>query len=284
MTDLTAVEALRNLGLYIADEQVDYWLNPADRTAAVLYGAPDPVCLYNAGPSGYYTIWQVAPPGQPADDRGLQACVLPAVLKPGPEPQEQMLAMVEDWEGPYTGPVPRVAGWLCDADWTMHFMGDDYPRDFAIWDLWPIPEADVDIWTGAAEKAWGASAMEPLWHLVEVDNGAEPWIDGVDDLEAKIYDRNLSDAERRAAENERSEIIGKYLADLEKEILHPATGDVDPQIPPVDLPPEQAAIWLSLQALSQRNWTLLSRQWPPDSDAPYCGSFEDANRRLCPWY
>lgn len=284
---MLTLDDIRELGVLLTEEQIDFFHHPEDRLAVAVFGVPDPDSLYTAGLDRAGTVYQVAPEGQSADDRGLQACVLPVVFIG--DKQEELSRCLEDWLGDEKSPYPVVHGWLQNAEFAWAWTTDEIPFTAACWDLWPITVDEVQHWISAANEAYQRSALPAMFELIDHYNGSEYYGGRHAELEDEYYrvTREASNIEiAQELQAKMQDVAEDYLKTLEKQIIHPVTGEVDPQLPPVDLEPEQAAIWHSLQALSWRNWSTLAKNSGPghDGDALYGGRFAEANRRLCPWY
>jgi hypothetical protein len=299
------IEELLDRGVMLTEEQLDFFHHPENRQAVAVYGVPDPDRLYIAGPDWSRTIYQLAEDGEQADAEGYRACVLPLVIMG--EDQQSLAQEYEENEGPLESNFPVVYGRMKSADWMWRFAGDESPMPVAVWDLWPISEAESEIWSGAAYRAYETSKIPLMHDLLDIYQGGEyygpehedqqeelarlsneakkllqahPGVEPIEVPGMAALDERYKDTEKQmgdAAEN--------WLRELEREILHPRTGDVDAQMPPIHLPQDQATIWSSLQALSWRNWVRLKKTDPvSDNDALYGGRFVSTNRRLCPWY
>lgn len=300
---MLSLEECFDLGVVMAEEQIDFLRHPEGRLAVVVYGVPDPDRLYIAGPDREATYYQLAPEGEPADERGMQACVLPIVFQGGD--QEELARLIADWEGDVDDYVPALHGYPCDGEFMWAWTTDEVPISVACWDLWPITADDTHHWAGAAERTYYSSALPQMFELIENYNGSDYYGPDAEDLQCQlatvsneIYSLKREDivdpdeearllelADKYEALKEQYETVAAtYIARLENAIIHPVTGDIDAQMPPVHLPAEQAAIWRSLQSLSWRNWSMLKKNSGHDGDALYGGRFVEANRRLCPWY
>lgn len=283
--------------------QYDFFHHPEGDFAVAIYGVPDPDRLYIAGPERPGTIYQLAQPGEPADDRGLAACVLP-VLVEGLDQAEAVSTAISDM-GEEATEFMLPALWVkpLGSSWMFHWHEEEYPFPIAPWDLWPIPSDEQHLWKGVAEQSFEGSKLHSYYDLLNLYNGGEDYLpdefahnqdlirlrqvefyriqsepepdpDRLQELKEQIEDlKTLNDA------IETDRIVG-----LEDDIKHPNTGEPDPQMPPPVLPPDEAAIWSSLQVLSWRNWLRLSKADWTESSCPDRRRFIEANRSLCPWY
>lgn len=280
-----SIEELLNAGLNISDEQIDYYLHPErNEFAVVVFGVPDPDRLYITGPDEYATIYQIAEPGEPSNQHGYRACVLPVVIcqtdaDDGVREIEEYFGQVREQDTVY----PFVTGHMEDNDWAWQWLGDDIPIMVAAWDLWPISADEVVTYATAARIAFEKSAMHYIFSISDLrTNGGELSSDELDDLRELLYLPRTPE-ERQQLESEIARLEQEEYSKLEARTIHPVHEMEDPQFPPVQLPPEQEALWTSLQRLSQYNWATLSR-WERASADHNGRSFVEANRRLCPWY
>lgn len=278
------IEELIERDVLFADPQLDYLRNPFGRSAVAVYGVPAPDHLYAGGYMEWATLNQKAWPGTPDDGRGYQPVVLPVVIE-GLH-QDGAEQSVRDWWGCVDDYWPSVYGEGYRTDWSWHWQHDEFPFQFLPFDIWPIEDSEKDLWATASMAAYGESKMELIWEYWGWMNSGDeltPPTEEFESLESKCV-RAKDPQERALLEAERSRLQTAYMQGLEAEIFPEDSGCWDPQVPPPYLPPEQAAVWHSLQVLSQRNWDLLAKQASGAGSALYGSRFVEANRRLCPWY
>lgn len=302
---MLSIEQLRDLGVLITQEQLDFLHHPVGRLAIAVFGVPDPDRLYIAGPeNGGDTLHQVAPEGTIHDARGLQPIVFPIVVECGY--QDELARIVADNIGDIAdGLLPVLYGTSCDNSDSSHFIfiDDTVPLWFSPWDFWPIDLDEKPIWEAAVNGAIDGSRLYEYFNLHDVwTNGTEHEL--VDEeLDEEYYDLRQQgralvdngaspDDPRVQQINRRIEEIAvaqeetahRQVSAWEDAITHPVSGEYDAQVPPLDLPYEQATIWSSLQSLTWRNWRVLQKNFPEGDDCLGGRRFADVTRRLCPWF
>lgn len=268
----------------MGQEQIDYYLHPERRELAVIvFGVPDPMWLSQDGLDDLQTVHQIALGDEPCNDHGERAVVLPVVIR-SMDPVDAVNE-IESYYGARRLVWPFVGGEPEQSEWMWRWVGDDLPLLVAAWDLWPISEDDAHVFATEAKRCYEASKLDTMFQYYDViGNSTEHEIetDETEDLQ-ELLALPHSAEEEAEIEAEIWRLRQKVVTDMENEFIHPDHGVGDAQVPPIQLPREQDALWTSLQRLSQHNWYVLSQAYGDEAD--HDGRrFVYSNRRICPWF